>query len=99
MKIPLNISKHCIETEAKRIYEEGLKQYFKVPDSKRPELEEKIEGLRNFLEYSDFKHLRSSHPVLAGTEGGKAVLHLLGLDLFEIEIEGSFYKPQKKGRR
>ncbi|RPH50947.1 MAG: hypothetical protein EHM85_08540 [Desulfobacteraceae bacterium] len=96
MKIHLDISKHCIETEAKRIYEESLGQYFKAPESKRPELEEKIEGLKNFLEYSDFKDLRSSHPVLAGSEGGKAVLHLLGGDLFEIEIGGIFYKPQKK---
>ena len=99
MKIPLDLSRHCIETEAKRIYEESLKQYFKVSDSKRPGLEEKIEGLRNFLEYSDFSHLRSSHPVLAGREGGKAALHLLGRDLFEIEIDGRFYKPQKKDRR
>lgn len=96
MKIPLNISKHCIETESKRIYEESIKQYFKAPDSERPELEEKIEGLRNFLEYSDFNHLRSSHPVLAGREGGEAALHLLGGDLFEIEIDGSFFIPQKK---
>ena len=96
MKIPLNLSRHCIETESKRIYEDSLNQYFKAPDSKRPELEEKIEGLRNFLEYSDFNHLRSRHQVLAGREGGKAVLHLLGGDLFEIEIDGSFYRPQKK---
>jgi hypothetical protein len=96
MKIPINLSKHCIETEAKRIYEENLTHYFKGPDSKRPELEEKIEGLRNFLEYSDFNHLRSSNRVLAGGEGGKAVLHVLDRDLFEIEIDGTFYKPQKK---
>lgn len=99
MKILLDLSKHCIETEAKRIYEESLTQYFKAPDSKRPGLEEKIEGLRNFLEYSDFNHLRSSHQALAGTEGGKAVLNLLGRDSFEIEIDGCFYIPQKKDRQ
>jgi len=86
MKILLNLSKHCIETEAKRIYEESLMQYFKVSDSKRPELEEKIEGLKNFLEYSDFNHLRSSHPALSGIGGGKAVLHIFNRDSFEIEI-------------
>ncbi|OQW99308.1 MAG: hypothetical protein BWK74_02505 [Desulfobacteraceae bacterium A6] len=99
MKILLDLSKHCIETEAKRIYEESLKLYFKAPDSKRPGLEEKIEGLRNFLEHSDFNHLRSSNPVFAGREGGKAVLHLLGGDLFEIEIDGTLYKPKGKDRR
>lgn len=96
MKIFLDLSRRCIETEAKRIYEESLTQYFKATDSKRPELEEKIEGLRNFLEYSDFKQLRSCHPVRAGTENGKAILHLLGRDLFEIETDGIFYKPLKK---
>jgi len=99
MKILLDLSKHCIETESKRIYEESLTEYFKAPDSKRPELEEIIEGLRSFLEYSDFKHLRSSHSVLAGTEGGKAVLHVLNRDLFQIEIDGCFYIPQKKERQ
>ncbi len=99
MKILLDLSKHCIETEAKWIYEESIREYFRVPDSKRPGLEEKIEGLRNFLEYSDFNHLRSSHQAFAGTEGSKAVLNLLGLDLFEIEIDGTFYRPQKKDRR
>ncbi|MBU1569932.1 MAG: hypothetical protein KKE00_05345 [Proteobacteria bacterium] len=96
MKILLDLSKHCIETEAKRIYEKSLTQYFKAPDSKRPELEEKIEGLRNFLEYSDFNHLRSNHPALAGTEGGEAVLHLLGRDLFEIEIGGQLLQAAGK---
>lgn len=96
MKIPLNLSKHCIETEAKRIYEESLAQYFKATDSKRAELEEIIEGLKNFLERTDFKHLRSLHPSLAGAEGGRAVLHLLGRDSFKIETGGNFYIPQKK---
>jgi hypothetical protein len=96
MIIHLDLSKHCIETEAKRIYEESLRRYFSAPDSEKPELEEKIEGLKNFLEYSDFRQLRSSHPVLAGREGGNAVLHLLGVDLFEIETSGCFYRPQKK---
>jgi hypothetical protein len=99
MKILLDLSKHCIETEAKRIYEESLVQYFKASDSKRLELEEKIEGLKNFIEYQDLNHLRSSHPALAGREGCKAVLHVLDRILFKIEIDGRFYIPQKKERQ
>jgi hypothetical protein len=95
MKIPLSLSKHCIETEAKRIYEESLRRYFSAPDSKKHELEEKIEGLKNFLEYSDFKHLRNCHPVLSGNEGGKGLLHIIGHDSFEIETDGIIYKPLK----
>jgi hypothetical protein len=95
MKIPLSLSKHCIETEAKRIYEESLRRYFSAPDSEKPELEEKIEGLKNFLEYSDFNHLRNCHPVLSGMKGGRAVLHILGTDLFEIETDGIFHKPRR----
>ncbi len=99
MMIHLDLSRHCIETEAKRIYEESLKQYFKAPDSKRIELEEKIEGLKNFLEYSDFKHLRTCNTVLAGMEYGKEILNILGQDLFEIETDGTFYKPLGKHLR
>ena len=94
MKIDLNLSKHCIETEAKRLYEESLKQYFKALEKDRPEMEEKIEGLKNFLVYSDFNHLRSMNQALAGTEGGSAFLNVRGADDFEIEIDGHFYRPQ-----
>ncbi|MDQ1331708.1 MAG: hypothetical protein QG578_1976 [Thermodesulfobacteriota bacterium] len=96
MKILLDLSGHCIETEAKRIYEESIREYFRAPDSMRSELEKKIEGLRNFLEYSDFNHLRSLHPSLAGADGGRAALHLDGSNSFRIETGGSFYKTQKK---
>jgi len=96
MKIDLYLSKHCIETEAKRLYEESLKQYFKARENHRPEMEEKIEGLKNFLVYSDFNHLRSIDPALAGTEGGSAFLHIRGADDFEIEIDGRFYRPQER---
>ena len=96
MFIPLNLSGHCIETEAKRIYEESIREYFKAPDSMRAELEEKIEGLRNFLEYSDFNHLRSLHQSFASLEVGEAALYLFANNSFKIETDGSFYKPQKK---
>jgi hypothetical protein len=88
MEIFLNLSKRCIETEAKRIYEASLQQYFRAPDSEKPGLEEKIEGLKNFLESSDFNRLRSSHPVLSGIEGGNAVLHIIKKNSFEVEIAG-----------
>ncbi|MGB5156566.1 hypothetical protein [Desulfobacterium sp. N47] len=98
MKIEINLPDHCIETEAKRLYKKSLTRFFESSDPSDPELEEKIDGLINFLEYTDFGHLRSSNPVLAGIEKGKAVLNILGENLFEIEVDGSIYKPRKKGR-
>ena len=70
MKIIFKLKKHCIETEAKREYERLISQYFKKIKLNKQndlfELEEKIEGLKYFLENADFKYLRSTHPCLRG---------------------------------
>ncbi|MBU1056080.1 MAG: hypothetical protein KKC46_19985 [Proteobacteria bacterium] len=98
MKIKMNLSGHCIETEAKRLYNNSITEFFENSESTDSELEEKIEGLKSFLEYTDFAHLRGRHPVLAGTEEGKAILNLLGENLFELEVNESIYRAQKKDR-
>ncbi|MBA3035208.1 MAG: hypothetical protein FP814_01815 [Desulfobacterium sp.] len=95
----MNLTDHCIETEAKRLYKKSLNQFFESSDPSNHELEEKVDGLINFLEYTDFGHLRGSNPVLAGIEKGKAVLNILGENLFEVEVAGSIYKPLKKDRQ
>jgi hypothetical protein len=100
MRIILDLANHCVETEAKKIYEEGLKEYFRSPESKKPELEEKIEGLKNFLEYSDFKQLRSCNTVLSGgAEDGKAILRIMGRESFEVDADGIIFTAQRKKRQ
>ena len=48
----------CIETLAKREYEEGLRAYLVSPENSE-ELQEKMKLLRLFLESADFSRLRA----------------------------------------
>jgi len=65
MKIKLNLSKHCIQTEAKRLYNQLISDYFRA-GAESSRLEKKIEILKTVLEKCDFPRLRSMYPELAG---------------------------------
>ncbi|MBW2250191.1 MAG: hypothetical protein JRF60_06080, partial [Deltaproteobacteria bacterium] len=52
MKIKLNLSRHCIETETKRLYNQSVLKYFKADDKDR--IEKQIETLQNALQTLDF---------------------------------------------
>jgi hypothetical protein len=47
----------CIETQAKRLYNQTLSQLMKKADD--PRLQERLETLRFFLEQADFHRLRA----------------------------------------
>ena len=64
MKIKLNLSRHCIETETKRLYNQSVLKYFKANDKDR--IEKQIEILQHALQTLDFDKLRSTYPELAG---------------------------------
>ncbi len=64
MKIKLNLSQHCIETEIKRLYNHSVLEYFKAND--KDELEKQITILQHALKTLDFEKLRSTYPELAG---------------------------------
>ncbi len=64
MKIKLNLSRHCIETETKRLYNQSVLKYFKADD--KDNIEKQIEILQHALQTLDFVKLRSTHPELAG---------------------------------
>ena len=66
MKIRLDLSRHCIETEIKRLYNTSVSRYFKDQNS-REALEIKIDVLHKALERLDFPFLRSRYPSLAGS--------------------------------
>ena len=73
MKLELNLKKHCVETELKRLYHRSLSQYFK-PGRNREQIEKIIEVLKTVLENSNFSHLRSTYPELAGNSDANIVL-------------------------
>jgi hypothetical protein len=74
----------CIETQAKRLFNQTASTLLKTPDDIR--LQEQLETLRLFLEQADFHKLRAeSEPLLLEgrkvtftiwREGGKAQWHM-----------------------
>jgi hypothetical protein len=73
LKINLNLRKHCIETEIRRLYNRSVSEYFKSGRDKE-RLEKKIDALKTLLEKSDFNRLRSSCSELAGHSDAETVL-------------------------
>ena len=73
VKIKLNLSKHCIETEVKRIYNQRLSEYFKS-GSDKARLERQIDTLKSVLENCGFNNLRSTYPELAGQRNAEVTL-------------------------
>lgn len=59
IEIPVSLEHHCIETAAKKVYEKSIRQYFKAGETKKAALENRIEGLKTFLETYDFSDLRA----------------------------------------
>jgi hypothetical protein len=66
MRISLDLRRHCIETEIRRIYNRSISEFFKTEESERPALERRIELLEQALKTLDFNFLRSTYPPLAG---------------------------------
>ena len=67
MEIKLDLSKHCIETESKIVYNRLTRCYFKSGSNKE-DLELAIESIKSFLEQVDFAKLRHTYPELAGSQ-------------------------------
>jgi len=63
MKIPLNLKKHCIKTEIKKIYEKTLSQCLRQHDDKDEIL---VQILKEILENNDLIFLRGKYPELSG---------------------------------
>lgn len=68
----LDLSKHCIQTEIKRLYNRSVSRYFKL-EREDPQLAATIELLKAALEGLDFSRLRSDYSELAGGRGDCAV--------------------------
>lgn len=75
MRMELDLSRHCVETELKRQHNRAVAAYFRAADEKKQHFEGIIELTRKALETLDFGRLRSCHPQLAG--GSDAVIELV----------------------
>ncbi|MFZ5565120.1 MAG: hypothetical protein ACOZBW_13815 [Thermodesulfobacteriota bacterium] len=63
--LPLDLSRHCIQTEVRRLHNRLLSQCLRSPAPDDP-TEKKLELLQQALETWDFPALRAAHPELAG---------------------------------
>jgi hypothetical protein len=77
MRIRLDLTRHCIETELRRRHEAAMSRYFKKPGA-RTSIEGELVLLEKALAAFDFGRLRSRWPVLAG--GEKSAVHLTADD-------------------
>jgi len=92
MNIPLNLRRHCIETEIRRCYNHCLSRYFKSGADK-PRLEQQIEMLRHALEQWDFRYLRSRCPELSGCQDAKIFLSADADGGITLRIDGRRVSP------
>ncbi len=89
MRIDLDLTNHCVETEIKRVYHRALSGYFKAGADKT-HLEQIIALTQQALERLDFGFLRSQYPPLAGHSDVPVVLAWHDdEELPEILIDGS----------
>jgi len=95
MKIKLDLRKHCIETELKRLYNRSLSEYFK-PGSNQEQIEKEIDVLKTVLENSNFSNLRSTYPELVGKCEANIVLTIDKQDQVVILINGLEINPLEK---
>lgn len=68
----LDLSRHCIETEIRRLYNRSISLYLKLK-KEDPLLEADIELLKAALESLDFPGLRSGYGELACNPGNSVV--------------------------
>jgi hypothetical protein len=71
VEIQLVVEEHCIESEAKRVFNQLVNYLLKEDDQEK---EEKLELLRRFLETANFNELRKKG--LDGRERKRVVLRM-----------------------
>lgn len=87
MDIRLDLSRHCIETEIKKQYNQDIAAYFKAGMAEKRRLEATIEVFRSALETMNFSHLRTHYPPLAGGTDRNIILSCENEDL-TLTIDG-----------
>ncbi len=71
--IRVNLQRHCIETELKRLHRRCVDRMLKT-DTNPPEAEKTLQVLKDALECLDFPYLRAAFPELAGSRPVEANL-------------------------
>jgi len=86
VKIKLNLSRHCIETETKRLYNQSVLKYFKADD--KDHIEKQIVILQHALQTLDFGKLRSTYPEFTGHCNDQVELSVNNQNQIIVHING-----------
>lgn len=92
MKIELDLSRHCIETELKRRNNLAISRYFKA-DSGKENLETEIALIEKTLRTFDFQRLRSRWPLLCGGRGYRVLLVRNAAGVPTLSFENTIVTP------
>lgn len=93
IRIPLDLYRHCLQTETRRQYNRLLSACLKNPDT--DELaEKKLELLRQALETWDFPALRAAHRELAGGQENEVALAADEAGRLFILLNGRAIEPR-----
>jgi hypothetical protein len=76
MQIPLDLTKYCIETAARKAHEKLVRMLMKGRCADQMLIEAQLEALQFFLENGDFGYLRSSFKELNGNHNLKVSLQI-----------------------
>ncbi|BCS97451.1 hypothetical protein DSLASN_30830 [Desulfoluna limicola] len=87
VQIELNLGRHCIATEVKRLHTRRISDYFKGRGN-RDIIESEITLLTRALDELDLPALRGAHRLLAGGEVAHVVLSGCGEAPLSITLEG-----------
>ncbi len=90
----LNLKRHCIESEIKRIYEKLILSFFRTKEFKeKTDIEKQIAFFERLLKDLDFGYLRSSYPPLSGGYDGPVKLVYDGRHAFLMFEEKKILLP------
>ena len=86
IEISLDLSKHCIHTETRRVYDQLVTACF-ASHAIDKSTEAQLELLKQALETLDFQKLRSEYPELAGGSEHEVILAADDLGQIMIKID------------
>jgi len=94
--LTLNLKKHCIASEIKKLYNKSVSTYLKKSKNNSyetdPGLEATIELLKKALEQLDLPGLRNRYPVLAGKTDTLVTIGLNNDQELSLTIENQIIK-------
>lgn len=91
----IDISRHCIETASKKIYNCIINQYFnaETTDIEKKSIEKQIDALVYFLENTDFSELRNQYRQAGSLSTISILVIPKNLENMHIKVDNTVFYP------